>query len=24
VSVETWQRMHAVNLDAGFHLSRAS
>lgn len=23
VSVETWQRMHAVNLDAGFHLSRA-
>ena len=23
VSIETWQRMHAVNLDAGFHLSRA-
>ena len=23
VSRETWQRMHAVNLDAGFHLSRA-
>jgi 3-oxoacyl-[acyl-carrier protein] reductase len=22
VSTETWQRMHAVNLDAGFHLSR--
>jgi 3-oxoacyl-[acyl-carrier protein] reductase len=23
VSVETWKQMHAVNLDAGFHLSRA-
>jgi 3-oxoacyl-[acyl-carrier protein] reductase len=22
VSVETWKQMHAVNLDAGFHLSR--
>ena len=22
VSVETWSQMHAVNIDAGFHLAR--
>ena len=24
VTRETWERMHAVNIDAGFHLSRGS